>query len=575
MPRIPGLLLAAAALLALGPARGRAATATAASTRTVVVGADPAYPPYEFLDPSGNPAGYNVDLTRAIAEVMGMKVEFRFGTWAEIRRGLVQGDIDVLQGITYSEERARTLDFSSPHAIVHQAIFARKGTPPVSGLEGLAGRQVLVFGGGFMDETLTRRGDVRLIRTETPADAMRALAAGQGDYLALALLPGVYIQRELGLTNVEPVATRVMAERYGYAVRQGNAELLARFDTGLAILKKTGRWDAIHARWLGPLESRGADWRTIARWASLGALPVLLVLGLTVAWSRSLRRLVAQRTASLEREIAEKNRAFDELRRNQAELVQADKMAALGVLVSGVAHEINNPNGLVLLNLPTLKAALEDAAPVLDERWREDPALSVGGIPWARMRVELPRLLDEMQAAGRRIKQTVEDLKDFARREDAPPVGSVDLNRVARDAARLVEATIRKTTHRFEVALAEGLPPVRGVERRIEQVVVNLLVNACQALPSPDRRVRLATRRDAARGAVVLEVEDEGVGIPPDHLTRITDPFFTTRRESGGTGLGLSVSARIVEEHGGTLEFRSEAGRGTLAAVVLPAGGEG
>jgi polar amino acid transport system substrate-binding protein len=575
-PARPRLLAAALlALFTLAPGGARAAGAEAGGApRPIVVGADPDYPPYEFLDARGQPSGYNVDLTRAIAEVMGMQVEFRFGDWAEIRRGLVAGEIDALQGITFSEERARTLDFSSPHAIVHHAIFARKGAPAVDGLEELAGKDVIVFGGGIMDEALTRLGHARLVRTGTPADALRRLASGKGDYVALALLPGVYIQRELALTNVAPVATRVAAEPYGYAVRKGDAELLARFDTGLAILKKTGRYDAIHARWLGPLEARSPDLRTIAKWAGLGALPVLLALGLTVLWSRSLRRLVAQRTASLEREVAEKNRAVDELRQHQAELVQADKMAALGVLVSGVAHEINNPNGLVLLALPTLKAAFADAAPVLDERHRDDPALRVGGIPWGRMRDELPRLMDEMQAAGRRIKHTVEDLKDFARREDAPPVGAVDLNAAARDAVRLVDATIRNATSRFEVELAEGLPVVRGIERRIEQVVVNLLVNACHALPSPDRRVRLSTRHERARGAVVLEVEDEGVGIPPEHLSRITDPFFTTRREAGGTGLGLSVSARIAKEHGGALEFVSTAGVGTRAALVLPVGGE-
>ena len=539
--------------------------------RPIVVGADPAYPPYEFLDPSGRPSGFNVDLTRAIAEVMGMQVEFRFGTWAEMRRALLAGEIDVLQGLTFSEERAKTLDFTSPHAIVHHAIFARRGTPAVRSLEDLAGKEVLVFGGGIMDESLTRRGDVRLVRTGTPADALRALSAGRGDYVALALLPGVHIVRELGLSNVAPVATRVAAERYGYAVRKGDSELLARFDTGLAILKATGRYDAIHARWLGPLEPARADWRTVARWAALAALPTLLVLALALLWSRSLRRLVAVRTASLEREIAEKNRAVEELARHQAELVQADKMAALGVLVSGVAHEINNPNGLVLLALPTVRAAFGDAAPVLDERHREDPGLRVGGIPWVRMRDELPRLLDEMQAAGRRIKQTVEELKDFARRDDAPAAGPVDVNRAAQAAARLVDAAVRKATQRFELALADRLPPVLGVERHIEQVAVNFLLNACQALPAPDRRVRLATRHDAARGVVVLEVEDDGVGIPPEHLSRITDPFFTTRRESGGTGLGLSVSARIARDHGGALEFRSVPGAGTCAALVLPA----
>ena len=134
----------------------------------------------------------------------------------------------------------------------------------------------------------------------------------------------------------------------------------------------------------------------------------------------------------------------------------------------------------------------------------------------------------------------------------------------------LEKVTLDGTSVRFEVDLAPGLPRVRGNAQRIEQVIVNLLLNACEALPDPGRAVRLSTRRDAARRAVVVEMRDEGVGIPPEHLPRLADPFFTTKRESGGTGLGLSVSAGIVKEHGGTLEFRSVPGAGTTASLVLP-----
>ncbi len=567
-----------AALLLLAPAAARAqlfpdevaAPPSAGGARPVVVGADRDYPPYEFLDRNGQPAGFNVDLTRAIAEVMGMTVEFRFGSWAEIRRDLMAGRVDVLQGISYSDERARELAFAAPHAIVHHAIFARRESPPIASLDELRGKRVIVFGGGIMDDTLTQRGmGGDLVRTGTPADALRLLASGREDYVALALLPGVYITRELKLSNVVPVARRVASERYGYAVKRGDAELLARFDEGLAILKKTGRYDEIHARWLGVLEPQGPPWGSILRWVGAVAVPLLLVLLGTFAWSRSLQRVVAQRTASLEREAAERRRAVEELRLNQQQLVQAGKMAALGVLVSGVAHEINNPNALILLDVPVVKEAWRDALDAL-ERGEPLDGLSLAGLPHARMREEVPRMLDEMLASGRRIKHIVEELKGFARQEDAARLEPVDVNASARAAARLVANALRKATGRFEEAYAEPLPPVRGNAQRIEQVLVNLLLNACQALPGPDRGIRLSTRLDHARRAVVVEVRDEGVGIPPEHLSRLTDPFFTTRREAGGTGLGLSVSAGIVKEHGGALEFASVPGEGTTAALVLP-----
>ena len=193
----------------------------------------------------------------------------------------------------------------------------------------------------------------------------------------------------------------------------------------------------------------------------------------------------------------------------------------------------------------------------------------LGGLRYSVMRVELPAMLDEMLEGARRIKVIVEDLKDFARQEDSARQEPLDLNGVVRAALRLIDNSVRKATKRLEVAYAEGLPLVPGNARRIEQVVVNLVLNACQALPDPSRKIRVSTRFDPSRPGVQFVVEDEGVGIPPANLSRLTDPFFTTKRDSGGTGLGLSVSAGIVKEHGGALEFRSKPGEGTTVVLSL------
>jgi polar amino acid transport system substrate-binding protein len=487
-----------------------------------------------------------------------------------MRRALDEGRIDALQGMSWSEERARRLAFSPPHLVVNHAIFARKGTRAVASLEELRGHAVAVHRAGIMDEHLTALGmGGTLIRTDTPADALRLLASGQGEYAVVAALPGTYLTRQLKLTNVVQVAPNVASHRYGYAVRSGDAVLLSRIEEGLAILKQTGQYDEIRERWLGVLDP-GVTWSTFFRYGAVVFVPLLLVLGGTVLWSRSLRRQVAARTASLAREVAERQRAMELLRENQAQLVQADKMAALGVLVSGVAHEVNNPNGYILLNMPVLKDVYLDALELFEERFRAEGDFLLAGLRYSQMREELPGMLDEMLEGARRIKRIVEDLKDFARREDAPSHAPVDLNAIVRTAARLLDARIRKATRRFDLALADPLPRVLGNAQRIEQVVVNLLLNACEALPDPDRAIRVVTEHDRDAGLARVAVHDEGVGIPPANLGRLTDPFFTTKRDQGGTGLGLSVSAAIAKEHGGTLEFSSPPGAGTTVVLALP-----
>ncbi len=573
-PNCPRAVAALALLAACGAAV--AADPVAAGPRTIVVGGDRDYPPYEFLDADGLPAGYDVDLTRAIAEVMGMRVEFQLGNWAEMRAALRDGRIDALEGLSVSEERDAEFDFTPPHTIVHHAIFARKGTPAVDSLDGLRGHRVVLHRGGIMDDTLTRAGmGDALIRTATPADALRLLASGEGEYAVVALLPGTYILKQLGLTNLQPVAMGVAAHAYAYGVREGDAALRARLAEGLAILKQTGRHQAIYDRWLGVLEPPAVTWSTFAKYGAVVFVPLVLGLLGALAWTRSLHREVGQRTASLAREVAERQKAVEELRVNQQQLVQADKMAALGVLVSGVAHEINNPNGFILLNMPTLKGIYLDALDILDEHHRAHGEYTLGGIEYSAVRDEVPRMLEEMQGGARRIKRIVEDLKDFARREDAPAMAPLDLNAVVQAAVRLVEPSIRKATHRFEATYAPELPSVRGNAQRIEQVLVNLVLNACEALPAPERSVAVATGADPARGTVWVRVADEGVGVAPEHLPRLTDPFFTTKRESGGTGLGLSVSAGIVKEHGGILSFESRVGAGTAVTLTLPAAASG
>jgi polar amino acid transport system substrate-binding protein len=567
MPRLAGLravlaVLCVAASLAAATV-GRCAEFVPGVTRPVVVGGDRDYPPYEFLDKNGQPAGFNVDISRAIGEVMGMRVEFRLGDWASQREGLMEGRRDVLQGMSYSDDRSQVVDFA-PHTIVNHAIFARRDALAVENLDQLAGKKVIVHRGGIMHDTLAAKGFADdLVLVDTPADGLRLLASGQGDYAVVAMLPGIYIMREFGLDNIQPVARGVFTVRYGYAVKKGDEALLARFSEGLAILRETGRYQAIHDKWLGVLENGRLRWQTIALYVGAIATPLLALLGGSMLWTHFLRKQVAQRTKSL-------TKAMDELSRNQRQLVQADKMAALGILVSGVAHEINNPNGLILLNIPILRKAQADAVRLLARRYEEEGDFLLGGIPFSRMKNELPRLLEEMQEGAQRIKRIVNDLKDFARREEGAGRSLIDVGDAARKAVRLLDAAIRKATERFSAVYEPDIPLVWGHSQRVEQVIVNLVLNACQALPDRDRAIVLAVGHDPDKKQVVLTVRDEGAGIAPEHLPHLTDPFFTTKRDAGGTGLGLSVSAGILKEYGATLSFHSVPGQGTTAVVAFP-----
>ncbi|MDW7645349.1 MAG: DUF3365 domain-containing protein [Desulfuromonadales bacterium] len=253
---------------------------------------------------------------------------------------------------------------------------------------------------------------------------------------------------------------------------------------------------------------------------------------------------------------------------------RSSRLAALGELTAGVAHEINNPNALILLNLPLLQDVFSESLPILDAHFGDDPEGEFAGFPYQRMREEIPQVLDEVQGGARRIKRIVEDLKDFVRREHTDRHESFFLNEAVQAALRLVANPIHKATDHLVTHYAADMPPLLGNMQRIEQVIINLVVNACQALPDRSRSITIRTSFDVPASEAVLEVADQGVGIAPENLPRLTESFFTTRREEGGTGLGLSVSSRIVREHGGTLSFESTPGLGTRVILRLPVAAE-
>lgn len=262
-------------------------------------------------------------------------------------------------------------------------------------------------------------------------------------------------------------------------------------------------------------------------------------------------------------DLTEKFRLREQARRSA-------HLAALGELAAGVAHEINNPTGMILVDMPMLEDAINDLLPLLEEHEPDLKDKKLGGLTYSRFRQEVPLVIEEIQEGAQRIKRIVEELKDFSR----PSTGeleTLDLNEVMQKAVSLVRNPLKKATDHFSDGYASVPLWFSGNSQRMEQVMVNLLLNACHALPDRSKAIRAETGYSENGKFVKVTISDEGVGIPSEAIKQVTDPFFTTRRDSGGTGLGLSVSSRIIDEHNGTLTFDSEPGKGTAVTVELPA----
>jgi two-component system NtrC family sensor kinase len=239
------------------------------------------------------------------------------------------------------------------------------------------------------------------------------------------------------------------------------------------------------------------------------------------------------------------NRMIHELEVHQEQLVQSRKIAAVGTLTSGIAHELNNPINNIVLTAESLQEDFKELS--------EEEAMG---------------LIHDILLQSERASEIVKGLLDFSRAEhpefEALPVGAV-----IQDTLKLVRNQLTLSGIHVEQDIPPGLPPIYGDRKSLQQVFLNLFINAIQAMLDGGT-LQIRAHTDAEGHWMIIDVSDTGVGIDPEHLPQIFDPFYTTKQVGRGTGLGLSVTYGIVEKHGGHIEVKSRKGEGTTFTVTLP-----
>lgn len=280
-------------------------------------------------------------------------------------------------------------------------------------------------------------------------------------------------------------------------------------------------------------------------------------------------------------ELIKANRDLKELNSKlsdaQSKLIQSEKLASIGQLAAGVAHEINNPIGFIFSNFGTLEHYLEDLFQMLDAYEQAEASVS-DSAALARIRSlkadldidylkeDIPNLMSESRDGIQRVRKIVQDLKDFSRVDARQEWESVDLHAGIDSTLNIVNNEIK---YKADVVKHYGaLPEVQCLPSELNQVFMNLLVNAAHAITAERGTITISTGVEGPN--VWVEVADTGAGIAQENLKRIFDPFFTTKPVDKGTGLGLSLSYGIVQKHNGRMEVHSELGVGTRFRVTLP-----
>lgn len=277
------------------------------------------------------------------------------------------------------------------------------------------------------------------------------------------------------------------------------------------------------------------------------------------------RQRLKELNENLEGQVRERT---EELEKSYRSLRQADKMASLGILIAGMAHEINNPMNFIRLNSQTMREVWAGILELLRQYHDPDDTVWIGNMPLDYVEKNIPRMLDGIVEGCDRVSSIVRNLKDYSRQSPVCMSGQVDINEALKAALTLLAPSLNRSTDSFTVETAKTVPAFKGDLRRVEQVLINLIQNACQALENKSQGIFIKTFTQEQ--FVCFQISDQGVGIPEQDLRHVRDPFFTTKRTCGGTGLGLSVSTGIVEEHEGGMDIQSKPGVGTTVTLKFP-----
>ncbi|MDI9570342.1 MAG: PAS domain S-box protein [Pseudomonadota bacterium] len=255
----------------------------------------------------------------------------------------------------------------------------------------------------------------------------------------------------------------------------------------------------------------------------------------------------------------------------ERQVIHQEKLASLGMLVSGIAHEINNPNNLIIFNIPILKDYISELIRIADAYAEAHPDYELFGMSYREFREDIFSLLDNIGHGAGRIDGAIRKLQEFSRKGGQDKQNTAQVDDIVRKIASMCRSQLGRTVKTFEVEITPGLPAVFTDADALEHVLVNILLNAGQAMDKEESRLVLRLRQGASwKNRIILEIEDNGRGMGAATRDRVFHPFFTTKPRGEGTGLGLYIAKNLIEGLGGVIEVESAPGKGSLFRIVIP-----
>jgi hypothetical protein len=645
----------------------------------LVIGSELDYPPFALVKGNNEADGFTVELWNAVAKEAGLDSTIHVGPFHAIFQGFKAGDVDVMINLAQSPQRASFCSFAVPHVTMYGAIFVRRGESRIQSEADLPGKSIIVLNQDLpQDYAISRGWTNHLVVVDDTATGLEMLASGKHDAMLIGKLVGLNTLREKGIQNVRPVGKRLnFQQKFAFAVirsRPGSADLLARVNEGLALVKANGTYDALYEKWFGVLEPREFNWRqaliyllpmvVIALFASaayvterrirlrlnraisllnatfestadgiiavdekgftikanrrlqvLGLLPVgeLNTHGLThnAFFEMLLRRILApeefRTTLSRVAQIGG-SESFDLIRLNDSRIFEvvsnpqvidhsrrgrvwsfrdvtrreqsSERIRQFSLELEQKVHERTIELQMTGQRLERAVQSRDSFMAAMSHELRT-PLHGILGLAELLLEHTFGPLGEKQTASLQRIRESgdhllelINDILDLARIQNvgvALELKDCRIQETCEAAIRLVEIAAKAKGQQISTKFPEVQPALRADDRRLKQILANLLGNAIKFTP---RGGSIGLEVLSSGQGICIEVWDTGKGIPRELIGNLFQPFvqLDTRlsREHAGSGLGLALVRQLVEAHGGRVEVQSEVGKGSRFSVLLP-----
>ncbi len=526
---------------------------TRAEERVYRIGYDINYPPHEYLGKNGEPAGFDIELTRAVMEALGERYVFVGGSWNEITEKLKDGQIDFIAGMYLNPGRDTIYDFSTAYIIVFHAIFFsnKSRIKNISDLQNETNPVAIIQKNQSLINFLKEKNPTLIFNFGLNArHCLQMLSAGSGDIAIVPETVGKYFIEEYHYKNIESATIQIIPREYGFAVREGDSTLVKKLNKGLSLIQESGKYKEIRDEWF-PYE------RSFLGKTVLGVLLFLVVLtGLALLvyfiWNRQLKKIVAQKTEELKEELEKRKRIEQELIKAKEKAEESDRLKS--AFLSNMSHEIRTPMNAIIGFSELL--ADENISP--EERAEYYELVSVN----ANILLNLINdIIDISKIEAGQLEIISEPVQVNALLSSLYDIYTNEL-RVRKKSNISLELVMPGPDDLFVI----------GDEVRLSQVITNLVINGIKFTSEGYIRYGYEIRKEA--GEIHFFVKDTGPGISPEKQKIIFERFRQAEeglnRRYEGAGLGLFICNNLVNMMGGRIWLESELGLGSTFWFSLP-----